>query len=52
MACVDDQIMQQEQGYLQALNSSGKFEQAGDELRIEYNKGTDVLIFKKGIPGS
>lgn len=47
MACADQQVTQQEQGYLQALNSATKYDLQGDQLTIFYGTGEDTLHFKR-----
>jgi heat shock protein HslJ len=49
MACVDGQIMQQEQRYFDALQSVGTFEVKGSHLTINYDSGKDVLEFEKAV---
>lgn len=49
MACTDPQIMQQEQQYFKALESTGKFEISADRLTIAYDSGQALLTFAKGI---
>jgi heat shock protein HslJ len=48
MACVDQQIMQQEQQYLAALETASTFNLAADQLTITYEQGQSALIFTPG----
>jgi heat shock protein HslJ len=48
-ACVDEQVMQQEQGYFEALKSAGTFEVEGNYLTIAFNNGQGVLEFEKAV---
>ena len=48
MACADEKVMGQEQQYLQALETAGTFQIAGDQLTITYNNDQGVLTFRKG----
>lgn len=47
MSCQQEGIDQQEQNYLQALETVGKFELAGDHLTIWYDDGPGVLNWVK-----
>ena len=47
MACEQKGIDQQEQDYLQALGSAGRFELAGDRLTIWYDNDQGVLNWVK-----
>ena len=47
MACQQEGIDQQEQNYLQALETAGNFELAGDYLTIGYDNGQGVLNWVK-----
>jgi heat shock protein HslJ len=49
MACVDEQIMQQEQRYFDALQSAGTFEVKDNRLTITYDDGKSVLVFEKAV---
>lgn len=44
-ACVDADVTDQEQEYLQALQSTGRFERTGEGLAIWYDNETGVLNF-------
>jgi heat shock protein HslJ len=45
MACADEQVMQQEEEYLLALQAAGRFEQTADSLTIWYDEGASQLNF-------
>jgi heat shock protein HslJ len=47
MMCVDDEVMQQETRYLEALRTAGQFEQSGDQLVIFYGGGQSRLVFNR-----
>jgi heat shock protein HslJ len=49
MACVDAQIMQQEQRYFEALQSAGTFEVKDNRLTITYDSGQGVLEFEMAV---
>jgi heat shock protein HslJ len=51
-ACVDEQVMQQEQDYFEALKSAGTFEVEGNYLTIAFNNGQGVLEFEKAVATS
>jgi heat shock protein HslJ len=46
-ACLDENANQQEQRYLEALQTTGKVELAGDQLKIQYDGGNSVLTFNR-----
>jgi heat shock protein HslJ len=46
-ACADESANQQEAMYMDALNSSGRFELNGDQLTIFYDGGASALHFVK-----
>lgn len=48
MACVDEQMMQQEQQYFQSLNNVGKFEVNEDHLYLYDTDGELLLTFRSG----
>ncbi len=45
-ACVDTKVQQQEERYLAALNSTGKFKRDGNSLTIWYDNGNSILVLK------
>jgi heat shock protein HslJ len=47
MACEQEGIDEQEQNYLQALETAGKFALAGDHMTIWYDNGQGVLNWVK-----
>jgi len=47
MACADEQVMGQEQQYLQALGTTGKFEISGDRLTIAFDSGQGALKYAR-----
>ena len=47
MACVDEQINQQESQYFAALQAATKYETSGDNLIIYYDDGQSQLNFTK-----
>lgn len=49
MACTDEQIMQQEQRYFQALQSAGRFAVGDNRLTINYDNGNSALVFEKAV---
>jgi heat shock protein HslJ len=49
VACVDGQIMQQEQRYFEALQSAGTFEVKDNQLTITYDSNKGVLVFEKAL---
>ncbi len=52
MACSDQAINDQENQYLHALQSTGQFQLAGNQLSIQYNQGQDALNFVQAQPTS
>jgi heat shock protein HslJ len=54
MACADPTVMEQEQQYLQALQSAGRFEVTADRLTIWYDNESSQLNFEPlaASPGS
>lgn len=46
-ACADQRVTDQEQAYLQALQSAGEFELTDDQLKIWYDDGQGVLNFTR-----
>ncbi len=44
-ACADNSITDQEQRYLQALQSAGRFEVSGSRLMIWFENGRGILNF-------
>jgi len=51
MACVDEQVMEQEQQYFNALQNAASFEITGDSLTIGYGEGQGRLNFVKETSG-
>ncbi|MEW5957135.1 MAG: META domain-containing protein [Chloroflexota bacterium] len=47
MACADASMMQQEQQYLEALQSAGQFELTDSHLTIRYDNGQGALHFRQ-----
>lgn len=47
MACAEEQVMEQEQQYLGALERANEFEVTGDNLVISYDNGQGVLNFTR-----
>jgi putative lipoprotein len=45
MACVDEQVMEQEQQYFQALQTAGQYKLVAGGLTIYYDNGQSVLNF-------
>jgi putative lipoprotein len=45
VACLDEQVMEQEQQYFQALQSAGQYVRGADQLTIYYDSGQRVLNF-------
>lgn len=49
-ACADERVTDQEQRYLAALQSAGRYELDGKILRLFYDDGAGVLIFETDLP--
>jgi heat shock protein HslJ len=49
-ACLAQDIMEQEQGYLMALGSAGKFKLADKQLTVFYDEGRGALNFITSAP--
>jgi heat shock protein HslJ len=49
VACLDEQVMEQEQQYFQALQTAGQYELAADRLTIYYDGGQGVLNFAPAL---
>ena len=49
-ACADPEATEQEQRYLQALESTNRFELNGNQLVITYDDGSGFLIFETPLP--
>jgi heat shock protein HslJ len=47
MACADESVMEQEQAYFAALQTTGHFEIQDDRLIITYDEGRSALTFEK-----
>lgn len=47
MACADESVMEQEQAYFAALQTTGHFEIQNDRLIITYDEGRSALTFEK-----
>ena len=50
MACADERVTEQEQRYFQALESAGRYELDGNQLRIWYDNGAGLLVFETLLP--
>ncbi|HET9589361.1 MAG TPA: META domain-containing protein [Anaerolineales bacterium] len=49
-ACADETVTQQEDRYLQALESASRYELDGNNLRIWYDDEASVLVFETPLP--
>jgi heat shock protein HslJ len=47
-ACVEDALNQQEQRYMEALQSTTNYEKTGDQLKIMYDDNNSVLNYTRG----
>lgn len=52
MACVDENVMAQEEAYFTALQSAGEFDLSGEQLTLWYGEGEGTLIFQQAEGGS
>lgn len=50
MACEDETVTKQEQLYFEALESAGRYEVNGNQLRIWYDNEAGVLVFETALP--
>ena len=49
-ACADERVTEQEQRYIEALESAGSYELDGNQLRISYDDGGGLLVFETALP--
>ena len=49
-ACADERVTEQEQRYIEALESAGSYELDGNRLRISYDDGGGLLVFETPLP--
>ena len=51
-ACADERMTDQEQRYLAALQSAGRYALDGNILRLWYDDGAGVLVFETALPAA
>lgn len=49
-ACADDRVTEQEDRYLQALETAGEYQIEGDQLQITYDGDHGLMIFESALP--
>jgi heat shock protein HslJ len=49
LACENQQITEQEQRYIAALQTASQYAIEGDQLRVSYDNGAGQLIFERAL---
>lgn len=52
VACATESVTEQEQRYIQALQSANSYELEGNQLRITYDDGEGLLVFETPLPAA